>query len=98
MSEENNLPQEQQHGIKETLDVVILFKDAAEAIRKAKADGEINWKDIPKIAGLIVSVKNAIQGSDQIKAEMGELSKEEAEELGAALVAAATDLVLSIIE
>lgn len=95
MSEEQK-PQE--HGIKETLDVVMLFKDAAQAIRAAKSDGEINWKDIPKVAGLLVSVKNAVQGSGEIKNEMAELSKEEAEQLMDALVTSATDLVLAIIE
>jgi hypothetical protein len=90
--------QQQQHGIKETLELVALLQEAADAVKAAKADGQINWKDLPKISGLLWAAKSAVQGSDKIKVEVAELSKEELDELLTKIVAAVSSLIISVVE
>ena len=85
-------------GIKETQELIALVQAAADAIKAAKADGEINWRDVPKVAGVLVALKAAVQGGNQIKAEMADVSKEEAQELMQQGMAAVISMVQAFIE
>ena len=69
------------HGIKELKDVIEAVDATAVAIQKAKADGSIDWMDLPKLGGPALAWKDAIVGFEQIPAEIKDLDAEELKEV-----------------
>lgn len=59
-------------ALKETQEFIELLDTLANAVAKAKEDGEISWRDAPKIVPVIVALKTAVNGSDQIANELKE--------------------------
>lgn len=58
--------------MKETQEFIELLDVLANAVAAAKEDGQIGWRDAPKIVPVIVALKTAVNGSDQIAAELKE--------------------------
>lgn len=66
-------------GILEIQDVIIFVEDLAKVIKEAKADGKLDIFDAVKLITVVPSMVAAAKGSDQIKAEIGDLNGEELE-------------------
>lgn len=58
--------------MKETQEFIELIDTLANAVAAAKEDGAISWRDAPKIVPVIVALKTAVNGSDQIASELKE--------------------------
>ena len=85
-------------GTKETEELIALIQAAADAIKAAKADGEINWRDIPKVGGVLVALKAAAQGNDKVPAELKDLTREEIEKLMAKSMTAILAMIQAFVE
>lgn len=59
-------------AMKETQEFIELIDTLANAVAAAKEDGAISWRDAPKIVPVIVALKTAVNGSDQIASELKE--------------------------
>jgi hypothetical protein len=68
-------------GIKETKDVLKFGILAEDAIAAAKADGKIGFEDLGLVVGLVGPLNGAIEGADQIPAELADLDAGEFDEL-----------------
>ena len=68
-------------GIKETKEVLKFGILAKDAIIAAKADGHIGFEDLGLVVGLVGPLNGAVQGSDQIPAELADLDEGELDEL-----------------
>jgi hypothetical protein len=84
-------------GIKESLELVDLILALSQAIKEAKKDGILNWMDIPKFAPVIIAAKKAIEGSDQIEAEIKDLNETEAQIVALAALTAGQALLGAIL-
>ena len=67
--------------LKETLEVLEAVDALANAIVAAKADGKVDWKDIPKLAHVLSAGKKALDGSSNIKIELADLDENEITEI-----------------
>ena len=85
-------------GTKETEELIALIQAAADAIKAAKADGEINWRDIPKVGGVLVALKKAVQGNDKVPDELKNLTREEMEMLLTKSMAAIIAMIQAFVE
>lgn len=56
--------------ITQTREALAVLGALAKGIKDAKADGVINWLDLPKLAPLIVALRAAVDKADQIPAEI----------------------------
>jgi hypothetical protein len=81
--------------LKEATEVLALGQELATALTSAKADGHVDWMDLPKFAPVIGKAKAAIDGSEKIASEFSTASQEDlvvfaqhALEVAMALVAA----------
>jgi len=84
--------------MKETLEMLALVDELAKSIKAAKADGVINWMDIPKFAPLIASARLAIEGSDKIDDEFRSAAPEEMTAVAERSLQSVLALVSAIIE
>lgn len=75
-------------GTKELMDVIAAVEKTAEAVRAAKADGTINWLDLPKLGQPVVAWKDALVGFGKIKDEIRDLDHEELPQVLTAAIAA----------
>lgn len=82
---------------KETGEVVTMIEDLAKAIAAAKADGHVDWMDLPKFASVVLDARAAVDGGEKIPAEIKAMSGEQAVALAEQVVAAAMQLVAAII-
>jgi len=82
--------------MKETLDILVLVRAIADAIDKAKADGKLDWFDIPKIADLREAASQALRGSQNIPAELLDLDGDEVKVLLDGLITAIQKLYYAI--
>jgi hypothetical protein len=74
-----------ERGIKETLEVFDGLKLIGEIANGILADGKVNGSDVFVVAGKLKEMDrltNAVVGADQVKAELQNLSKEEAIQIG----------------
>lgn len=74
--------------IKETMDVFTMAKAAAVAIKAAKADGRVDWKDLlsQESRALLPAVQAAVKDSQLIAEELKDLNQEEAKLLASSAV------------
>ena len=72
---------EELKGIKETKEAVDLGLGLAKALKAAKADGKIDVADIAHLIPLLSVASTAVDGADQVVAELKDLSEAEAAEL-----------------
>lgn len=63
--------------MKETLDILFLVRAIADAIERARSDGKFDWFDLSHLGPLKEYVKTAIEGSQNIPAELLDLDAEE---------------------
>ena len=84
-------------GIKETMELLTLLEVTAEVYSAAKADGSIDYKDLVKLGPEITALKNAVQDSNLILAELKDLDKDELSSLCPALIGAVLGLVKAIV-
>jgi hypothetical protein len=82
---------------KESAEVIDLLDGLSNFIREAKADGVVDFKDLPKAFPLIMLSKNAISGSEQILTEIKGYNSEEQQEMLDRLINAVTALVESVL-
>lgn len=82
--------------IKETLEVIDVLDVTAKAIKEAKADGDVDWKDSPKFVKVIPAAVKAINGADKIKLELKDLDDGETQVLFDRIMAASTALLDAI--
>lgn len=57
-------------ALKETQEFIELIDVLANAVASAKEDGAVSWRDAPKIVPVIVALKTAVSGADQIAIEL----------------------------
>lgn len=67
-------------------DVVLLVAKGVKAGMDVAKDGKVDWSDVSHILGVTPALIAALDGVDKIPAELGDLSAEEAAELGAHLM------------
>jgi len=84
-------------GIKETLEVVALVDKTADLVMAAKADGSIDWRDLPKLGPEVAALKDALAGAQGIAAELADLDKDEVIKLYEASAAAVFKLAKAIV-
>ena len=80
-------------GIKETLEVIELVKDLADAVHASKADGKLDVFDMVHFLKITPSIFNAVRGSSEIKLELSDLNDEEKE----ILLKAVQEAILKIV-
>lgn len=68
-------------GITESKEVIEVVNQLGVFIKKAKADGEINWWDLPSAGPLLLAINRAVQGAEKIPSEIKDLTPEESSEL-----------------
>lgn len=79
--------------MKDAQDFVTLTRAAAKAIREAKADGEVNWRDAPKVVQVIGPLREAIKDSQKIPEQFKAATAEEISAFAGDAVVAMTELV-----
>lgn len=85
-------------GIKESLEMVAMVKELAKALEASKADGKVDWKDLPKFAAVVVAGSKAVNGGHLIQAEIKDLSPEETQILITELIDAVSMLVAAVVK
>ncbi len=85
------------HGIKETSDLIVFVGELAHAVKRVRADGVMDWKDIQHIAPLALKAKDAALGLGDIKSELADLTGEEIDELSKLMSEAIVNLIDSFI-
>lgn len=83
--------------LKESNDVLDLGQAVADALAAAKADGHIDWMDLPKFAPVIAAAKAAIEGGDQVPSELSGASTEDLIALAEKAVKVSLALVAAVI-
>lgn len=83
---------------KETGEVITMLDDLANAIVAAKADGHVDWMDLPKFAPVVLDARAAVEGGDLIPAEIKSMTGEQAQALAEKAIMAAMKLVAAIIK
>lgn len=68
---------EKKKGNKETKDVLALGFAFAKAYKAAKADGQVNSMDLPLLVSAFPALGPALEGIDQVPAELKDLDLEE---------------------
>lgn len=66
-------------AMKETIDLFELVDALANAKIAAMKDGVVDWRDTPKVAPVVVALIAAFKGSEEIKAELQNMTKEDME-------------------
>lgn len=64
-----------------TIEAIDCLGTLAECLREAKKDGHIDWLDLPKFAPMIAAARKAVDGGDQIRAELTELDEKETQQI-----------------
>lgn len=82
--------------IKNALEVVVLLEKTAAAIKSAKANNVIDWRDAPDFLALIPAARAALADSEQIALELKDLDQKEAQELFSRMMAAGTALLAAL--
>lgn len=70
-----------QYGIKETKEVLVFGLDLAKAIKGALEDKQLDFSDLPRLFPAFMKSGDALEGLDQIKNELADLSTDEVEQL-----------------
>jgi len=83
--------------IKNILEVFDMLDALAHAIKLAKADGKVNWLDIPKFARVLPSARTALQNSELIIPELVDLNEDEAKIVLDRLIKASTDIMNAVL-
>ncbi len=74
-------------GVKETKELISLGIALEKAVVAAKADGKIDINDLPLLLAVLPKLQPAIDGIDQIPAELKDLSAPEAADVVAYVMA-----------
>jgi hypothetical protein len=56
-------------GIKESVELLVLFRDGVKVLKASMTDGKIDWKDIPKVWALKDKATAAVQGLKNVAVE-----------------------------
>lgn len=83
--------------IKNILEVFDMMDELAKAIKSSKADGYVNWLDIPKFARVLPAARAALQNSELIVPELMDLSETEAQIVMDRLFKASTALMDAVL-
>lgn len=79
----------EQKGIQETLEILQAVKDLAVDAKKVLADGTVSLADLPVAMNLfsqIGDLTKAIQGASEVPAELKDLSADELNQIGVAVL------------
>lgn len=63
--------------VKEIMEVIAAVRKTAAAVKAAKADGTIDWRDLPKLGAPVMAWKDALNGFEKIKEELKDLDEQE---------------------
>ena len=74
-------PMSEEQGIKETKELLKFVIELGEGIDKAGADKKIDVMDVQYLIKPLASASAAFEGADKVKAELADLSAEEAAEI-----------------
>lgn len=77
---------EQSVGVKETLEAIDGLGAVVDAVAKAMEDGKLSLSDALIVPGLIMALQPAVSGVAGVKAELADLSAEEAKVVVGALI------------
>jgi hypothetical protein len=56
-------------GIKDSVELLVLFRDGVKVLKASMTDGKIDWKDIPKVWALKDKATAAVQGLKLVAVE-----------------------------
>jgi hypothetical protein len=86
-------------GIKETTDLFILLRECAEAIKAAKEDGAIDFRDLlsSEVRDMIPASIEAVRGSEKIALEVADLDAAEIKQIIDLAMVAGTALVAALL-
>jgi hypothetical protein len=74
----------------------VLIRSLAQVIEDAKADGVVDWFDVPKLGRLKEFASDALKGSQNIPAELLDLDAEEIKILATALIEAISKIIEAV--
>jgi|GEM_PF-2517461 len=83
--------------IKESMEILQAVDVLASCVKAAKADGSLDWKDIPKFGPMIPASIKAIQDISKVKEELQDLDDQETKELLDKAMSSAINLINAII-
>lgn len=75
-------------GIRNTTEIIALAAALGIAVRNAQSDGKVNASDIGELIAVVPRIAPAIEGADEIPAELRDLDPAEAEQLKQQVVTA----------
>jgi len=84
-------------GVKNVLELIDLVGVVSADIVAARADGSITFFDIPKFADVPMALNAALDGADQVVAELKDLDSSECQVIVLRLMSAANDLSKAIV-
>lgn len=64
-------------NIKETMDLLDVLKCVAECYAEARADGSVNWFDLPKFRPVLLAMGPALDGLEKVEGEVRDLDMTE---------------------
>jgi hypothetical protein len=84
-------------ALKESNDILVLAAALSQSIKSAKADGHVDWMDLPKFAPVVLAAKAAIEGGDKVPGEFSAATTDELVQFAQAAFEAITGLVEAVI-
>ena len=72
-------------NVKETMDLLNVLECLARCYSEAKADGSVNWFDLPKFRPLLHAMATAFDGLELVESEVRDLDMAELLAIGAKL-------------
>lgn len=83
--------------VKEANDVVVLINATADAVKAAKADGAIDWRDAKEVIGLLPELRDAVKDANKIPEQVKGATNEELQQLATDSMTAAYRLVEAVL-
>lgn len=80
-----------------SMEVLDAVNALAVAVSKAKADGHVDWKDLPDLLPVVSAVKKAVDGAAKISDELKTLDAAGAQALAEKAFSAVSALVSAVV-
>jgi hypothetical protein len=79
--------------MKDAQDFVVLARACAKAVKEAKADGTVDWRDAPKVVQVLGPLREAVKDSQKIPEQVKAATSEQLSAFAGDSVSALTELV-----
>ena len=79
--------------MKDAHDFVVLARSCAKAVKEAKADGVVDWRDAPKVVQVLGPLRDAVKDSQKIPEQVKAATTDELSAFAGDSVSAIMELV-----